>query len=94
MHYFCILILPSAFGAMATDRIVGIAWAPRIPSWAFMQGESPVVIPGDDGSNLVPSVVALDENNQPVIRHAARKHLTDGPNVPSTRSKTPDGTGR
>jgi Fe-S protein assembly chaperone HscA len=44
-----------------------------------MQGESPVVIPGDDGSNLVPSVVALDQNNQPVIGNAARKHLTETP---------------
>src|SRR5580700_5668257 len=44
-----------------------------------MQGESPVVIPGDDGSNLVPSVVALDENDQPVIGNAARKYLTETP---------------
>src|SRR6202040_1271493 len=46
---------------------------------AFMQGESPVVIPGDDGLNLVPSVVALDEKNQPVIGNAARKYLTETP---------------
>src|SRR5246127_4452272 len=46
---------------------------------AFMQGESPVVIPGDDGMNLVPSVVALDENNQPVIGNAARKYLAETP---------------
>ena len=55
---------------MATDRIVGIDLGTTNSLVAFMQGESPVVIPGDDGSNLVPSVVALDENNQPVIGNA------------------------
>jgi len=44
-----------------------------------MQGESPVVIPSEDGLNLVPSVVALDEKNQPVIGNAARKHLAETP---------------
>jgi len=38
---------------MATDRIVGIDLAPRISLVAFMPRESPVVIRGDDGSNLV-----------------------------------------
>ena len=64
---------------MATDRIVGIDLGTTNSLVAFMQGESPVVTPGDDGSNLVPSVVALDENNQPVIGNAARKHLTETP---------------
>ena len=56
---------------MATDRIVGIDLGTTNSLVAFMQGDSPVVIPGDDGSNLVPSVVALDENNQAVIGNAA-----------------------
>ena len=64
---------------MATDRIVGIDLGTTNSLVAFMQGESPVVIPGDDGLNLVPSVVALDENNQPVIGNAARKYLTETP---------------
>ena len=64
---------------MTSDRIVGIDLGTTNSLVAFMQGESPVVIPGDDGSNLVPSVVALDENNQPVIGNAARKHLTETP---------------
>src|SRR6202790_3406400 len=64
---------------MATDRIVGIDLGTTNSLVAFMQGESPVVIPGDDGSNLVPSVVALDDNNQPVIGNAARKYLTETP---------------
>jgi Fe-S protein assembly chaperone HscA len=64
---------------MASDRIVGIDLGTTNSLVAFMQGESPVVIPGDDGSNLVPSVVALDENNQPIIGNPARKHLTETP---------------
>ena len=58
---------------MATDRIVGIDLGTTNSLVAFMQGESPVVIPGDDGSNLVPSVVALDSNNQAVVGNAARE---------------------
>jgi Fe-S protein assembly chaperone HscA len=64
---------------MATDRIVGIDLGTTNSLVAFMQGESPVVIPGEDGTNLVPSVVALDENNQPVIGNAARKYLAETP---------------
>ena len=64
---------------MASDRIVGIDLGTTNSLVAFMQGESPVVIPGDDGLNLLPSVVALDENNQPVIGNAARKYLTETP---------------
>src|ERR1700723_2911473 len=64
---------------MATDRIVGLDLGTTNSLVAFMQGESPVVIPGDDGLNLVPSVVALDEKNQPVIGNAARKYLTETP---------------
>jgi molecular chaperone DnaK len=62
---------------MSTDRIVGIDLGTTNSLVGFMQGETPVVIPGDDGSNLVPSVVALDENNQAVIGNAARKYLIE-----------------
>jgi len=64
---------------MSSDRIVGIDLGTTNSLVAFMQGESPVVIPGDDGSNLVPSVVALDENNQPVVGNAARNSLIEHP---------------
>lgn len=64
---------------MSTDRIVGIDLGTTNSLVAFMQGESPAVIPGEDGSNLVPSVVALDEKNQPVIGNAARRYLTETP---------------
>jgi Fe-S protein assembly chaperone HscA len=64
---------------MASDRIVGIDLGTTNSLVAFMQGDSPVVIPGDDGSNLVPSVVALDENNQPIVGNAARNYLIETP---------------
>jgi molecular chaperone DnaK len=63
----------------AADRIVGVDLGTTNSLVAFMQGETPVVIPGDDGANLVPSVVALDENNQPVIGNSARKYLIETP---------------
>jgi molecular chaperone DnaK len=50
-----------------------------------MEGEKPVVIPGVDGSNLVPSVVALDpmpkEGGRPTVTvgNSARKALIETP---------------
>src|ERR1700688_4548029 len=64
---------------MATDRIVGIDLGTTNSLVAFMQGDTPMVNPGDDGLNLLPSVVALDANNQPVIGNAARNSLIETP---------------
>ncbi len=64
---------------MAPDRIVGIDLGTTNSLVAFMQGETPVVIPGDDGLNLLPSVVALDSNNHPVVGNAARNSLIETP---------------
>jgi len=64
---------------MATDYIVGIDLGTTNSLVAFMQGDNPVVIPGDDGSHLVPSVVALDSNGQPIIGNAARNSLIETP---------------
>jgi Fe-S protein assembly chaperone HscA len=64
---------------MASDHIVGIDLGTTNSLVAFMEGEMPVVIPGEDGSNLLPSVVALDGNNQPVIGNAARNSLIETP---------------
>ena len=64
---------------MTSDRIVGIDLGTTNSLVAFMEGENPVVIPGDDGLNLVPSVVALDENNQPVVGNSARRYLIETP---------------
>jgi molecular chaperone DnaK len=64
---------------MATEHIVGIDLGTTNSLVAFMQGEKPVVIPGEDGSNLVPSVVALDEESRPVIGNTARRYLIETP---------------
>jgi len=64
---------------MSSDRIVGIDLGTTNSLVAFMQGEAPVVIPGEDGSNLVPSVVALDQHDQIIVGNAARKYLIETP---------------
>jgi molecular chaperone DnaK len=64
---------------MSSDYIVGIDLGTTNSLVAYMQGDSPVVIPGEDGLNLVPSVVALDEKNQIVVGNAARKYLIETP---------------
>ncbi len=52
---------------------------------AYMEGDKPVVIPGVDGSNLVPSVVALDpmpaDGSRPTVTvgNSARKALIETP---------------
>src|SRR5690349_19382712 len=61
------------------DRIVGIDLGTTNSLVAFMDRETPVVIPGEDGSNLVPSLVALDEHDQIVVGNAARKYLIETP---------------
>ena len=64
---------------MASDNIVGIDLGTTNSLVAYMQGDSPAVIPGEDGVNLVPSVVALDDKNQIIIGNAARKYLIETP---------------
>src|SRR5271169_729317 len=64
---------------MATERIVGIDLGTTNSLVAHMENDRPVVIPGEDGSNLVPSVVALDERDQIIVGNAARKYLIETP---------------
>src|SRR2546422_6772325 len=64
---------------MTTDRIVGIDLGTTNSLVGFMQGDTPVIIPGEDGSNLVPSVVALDESDRIIVGNAARKYLIETP---------------
>jgi Fe-S protein assembly chaperone HscA len=64
---------------MASDRIVGIDLGTTNSLVGFMQGDVPVIIPGEDGLNLVPSVVALDEDGKIVVGSAARKYLIETP---------------
>ena len=64
---------------MATERIIGIDLGTTNSLVAYMEYDRPVVIPGEDGSNLVPSVVALDESDQIIVGNAARKYLIETP---------------
>jgi molecular chaperone DnaK len=64
---------------MSTETIVGIDLGTTNSLVAYMQGDSPVVIPGEDGLNLVPSVVAMDEKNQIIVGNAARRYLIETP---------------
>jgi Fe-S protein assembly chaperone HscA len=59
--------------------IVGIDLGTTNSLVAFMHGEKPVIIPGEDGANLVPSVVALDEHGRTVVGNSARKYLIETP---------------
>ena len=64
---------------MPSERIVGIDLGTTNSLVAFMEGDTPVAIPGDDGLNLVPSVVALDERDQIIVGNSARKYLIETP---------------
>lgn len=71
---------------MADAKVVGIDLGTTNSLVAYMQGDKPVVIPGVDGSNLVPSVVALDPvsaggTSRPTVTvgNSARKALIETP---------------
>ena len=69
------------------ERVVGIDLGTTNSLVAYMQGDQPVVIPGVDGSNLVPSIVALDpvdpaaESSRPTVTvgNTARRSLIATP---------------
>jgi Fe-S protein assembly chaperone HscA len=69
------------------ERIVGIDLGTTNSLVAYMEGDKPIVIPGVDGSNLVPSIVALDpvdpgaENPRPTVTvgNSARRSLIENP---------------
>jgi Fe-S protein assembly chaperone HscA len=63
---------------MAQERIVGIDLGTTNSLVAFMQGAEPVVIPGEDGTNLVPSVVAV-RGDEITVGNAARTALLSSP---------------
>ena len=62
-----------------SERIVGIDLGTTNSLVAHMQGDTPVVIPGEDGASLLPSVVTLGENDQVVVGNPARKCLIETP---------------
>ncbi len=61
------------------ERVVGIDLGTTNSLVAYMDADRPVVIPGDDGSPLVPSLVALDPSGKVIVGNAARKYLIETP---------------
>jgi len=59
----------------SATRVVGIDLGTTNSLVAFMQGDLPTIIPGEDGDRLVPSVVAFDQNRGVVVGNAARATL-------------------
>ncbi len=64
---------------MTDARIVGIDLGTTNSLVAFMQGDQPVVIPGEDGSNLVPSVVAIPDPKKVIVGYPAYPYLASTP---------------
>ena len=62
---------------MAETRVVGIDLGTTNSLIAFMDGDTPVVIPGEDGERLVPSVVAWTEEGVKVGNAARGALLKD-----------------
>ena len=63
---------------MAEERVVGIDLGTTNSLVAFMDGDTPTVIPGEDGDRLVPSVVAIS-GDQVRVGNAARATLLESP---------------
>jgi Fe-S protein assembly chaperone HscA len=76
--------------ANTTGRVVGIDLGTTNSLVAYMQGEAPVVIPGVDGSNLVPSVVALDPIPDPIPADGYRPTITVGNTARKALIETPE----
>jgi len=56
-------------------RVVGIDLGTTNSLVAFLEGDQPTIIPGEDGDRLVPSVVAFDQEHGFVVGNAARATL-------------------
>ena len=56
-------------------RVVGIDLGTTNSLVAFLDGDRPTMIPGEDGDRLVPSVVAFDQERGFVVGNAARATL-------------------
>jgi molecular chaperone DnaK/molecular chaperone HscA len=62
---------------MADERVVGIDLGTTNSLVAYMQGETPTVIPGEDGDRLVPSVVAWTDDGAKVGNAARATLMSD-----------------
>jgi molecular chaperone DnaK len=61
------------------ERVIGIDLGTTNSLVAYMEGHRPVVIPGKDGSNLVPSVVAIEADGHVLVGNSARNALIETP---------------
>jgi len=75
---------------MAEGRVVGIDLGTTNSLVAYMEGDTPVVIPGADGLNLVPSVVALDPIQIPIPAIGYRPTVTVGNSARKALIQTPE----
>jgi len=66
---------------MAEERVVGIDLGTTNSLVAYMEGDTPAVIPGEDGDRLVPSVVAITGNGIAVGNGARETLLKDAGSV-------------
>ncbi|AXC15380.1 Chaperone protein DnaK [Acidisarcina polymorpha] len=71
---------------MAEERVIGIDLGTTNSLVAYMQGAEPVVIPGEDGSSLVPSVVAIPQRDSAeastqrvIVGNGAARYLASAP---------------
>src|SRR5581483_1993479 len=73
---------------MPSERVVGIDLGTTNSLVAYMAAQqanggtgdaSPKVLPGEDGANLVPSVLPLGPEDQIIVGNAARKYLIETP---------------
>ncbi len=64
---------------MAEAPIAGIDLGTTNSLVAYMQGDQPVVIPGEEGSNLVPSVVAIPDPRKVIVGYPAYPYLASEP---------------
>jgi Fe-S protein assembly chaperone HscA len=71
---------------MSAERVIGIDLGTTNSLVAFMEGEQPVVIPGEDGLSLVPSVVAIPvagsgeaQGQRVVVGNGAARYLANSP---------------
>jgi len=60
-------------------RIVGIDLGTTNSLVAIVENGTPRVIPGPDGSNLVPSVVYFDENKEVLVGNPAKEKMVEKP---------------
>ncbi len=67
------------FSSAARKRIVGIDLGTTNSLVAYMDLATPAVIPGEDGSRLVPSIVSLADDGSFTVGEPARRLLIDHP---------------